>query len=178
MVAYHQVYDYVTCRLTAKKSGLAPSPMLIIRYGIRATSALNDGQNNSLGKLILRRWPTTEFSNIFSLVYSCRLFSTNLLSTNLSPNDKHNLRTTINAITFFGQALPQVGQRRTAVHGSGWQCRIGNPNTEVSRLAKFHPGWWRDSGRRSTVRCAPSVVEVHCGRTWYQLPRHRRSRAL
>jgi len=30
MVAYHPIYDYVTCGLTAKKLGSAPSPTLII----------------------------------------------------------------------------------------------------------------------------------------------------
>jgi len=33
MEAYHRVYDYVTCGLTAKKPGSAPCPTLIIEYG-------------------------------------------------------------------------------------------------------------------------------------------------
>jgi len=34
MAAYHQVYDWVTCGLTAKKPGSASFPMLIIKYEI------------------------------------------------------------------------------------------------------------------------------------------------
>ena len=32
--AYHLVYDYVTCGLTAKKPGAAPCPTLVIEHGI------------------------------------------------------------------------------------------------------------------------------------------------
>jgi len=31
MAAYHQVYDQVTCRLTANRSGSAPSPTVVNR---------------------------------------------------------------------------------------------------------------------------------------------------
>ena len=31
--AYHRVYNYVTCGLTAKKPGSAPCPTLVIEYG-------------------------------------------------------------------------------------------------------------------------------------------------
>ena len=40
LVAYHRVYDYVTCGLTAKKPGLAPCPTLVIDYQRRRQQEL------------------------------------------------------------------------------------------------------------------------------------------